>query len=238
MGNGNTKEKKSKTEVKKIDIQDYKDYQKCNLLWLDKNVNNNENKYYKDFIIKIKQIKFDAFTEINDCINKLIEIKFEKTFVLISGSLANDFFIEIEKNINKFKVLPSIMIFTSPRKTNIVKGNMLNLNLQLFDINLIFYTFDPIKNQLKIKNVYSPKNIETKQLENDENFSFEYINKKEDLILPLYYPDLIDYPSKNEIMEFNEFLLDKYSTIQNLKELIEQLFLNITIPSEILLNIG
>ena len=213
----------------------YQDYQNCNLLWLDKKVNNDENKYYQQYIKKIRQIKFYTFTEINDCIKKLKKIKFEKTFVLISGSLANDFFIEIEKNINEFKVLPVIMIFTSFKRSYIIKENIFNLNFRLFDRSLIFTEFDSIENQLKIKNEYSPNNIGTITFENDESFSFEYINNKEDLILPLYYPDYIDYPSKNEIIEFNKFLLDRYSYTPKLKEIIEQLFLNITIPDEILL---
>ena len=226
MGNKDNKDENN--------INDYQDYQNCNLLWLDKNVNNCENIYYQDLIKKITKIKFSPFIEINDCINKLKKIEFEKTFVLVSGSLSNDFFIELEKNINIIKVLPVIMIFTRLRNVKSIKNNKINNNFKLFDIDLVFYTFDQIKNQLKIKNVYSPNNIETTKFENDETFSFESITKKEDLILPLYYPDFIDYPSKNEIIEFNKFLLDRYSKTSKLKEIIEQLFLNIKIPCEIL----
>ena len=237
MGNKDNKEenKKYKSEVITYNfsnIQNYDDYQNCNLLWLDKEVNNDENKQYQDLVKKIKQIKLDVFTEIKDCIEKLKEIKFDKTFVLISGSLANNFLKEIEKNINEFYVLPVIMIFTSFRKTDIIKENIFNLNSQLFDINLIFTQFDDIKKQLKNKDLYSPQNIEKKEIKSEENFFFEYINKPENLIFPIYYRDYIAYPTKNEITEFNKFLLDNYYQLQSL---IGQLLVKKEIPCEILL---
>ena len=225
---GNEEKKKCKTEVainNAMDIPDSKDYLNCHLLWLDKKVNNSENIDYKQYIEKIEQIKFSSFTEISDCIDKLTKIEFEKTFVLVSGSLAKDFFIEIEKNINKLKVIPVIMIFTSLRRTYYIKELIINLNYNLFDINLLFTDFDSIKKQLKIKDKNSPienekkedekkadeKQVdEKKKIRSEQLFFFEYIEDSKNLILPLYYRDYIDYPNKNEINEFNNFLKEIY----------------------------
>jgi hypothetical protein len=73
-------------------------------------VNNSENTEYQNLIKKISKIKFYAFTKINDCIQKLITIKYEKTFVLVSGSLSNKFFGEVEKIENRLEVIPTIII--------------------------------------------------------------------------------------------------------------------------------
>ena len=44
----------------------------------------------------------------------------------------------------------------------------------------------------------------------------------------------MEIPNKNEIIEFNHFLLDKYSLQITMKNLIEQLLLNVKIPPQIL----
>ena len=127
------------------------------------------------------------------------------------------------------------MIFTSYRKTNIIKQNIINLNYKLLDINLIFTDFESIKKNLKYKTEYIPNHITKLNFENDDSFCFEYITESNGLILPLYYRDYIDYPTKNIILNFNKFMLDKYSGVDELKVLIEQLILNIDIPCEILI---
>ena len=127
-------------------IYDYelKEFKNSNLLWLDFNINNYENKEYQNLIKKISQIKFYAFTNINDCVQKLITIKYEKTFVLVSGSLSSKFFAEIEKIENRLEVIPTIMIFTS-NSFYVIKQNILFHKCNLFNVNLIFESFIPIK---------------------------------------------------------------------------------------------
>ena len=221
-------------------MQIYEEYQKVNILWVDKNVNEGENMEYQNKIQKIKQIKLFPFTNINDCITELKKIKFEKTFIIISGSLSLDFFKEMKKqeNINKIKVIPEIIIFTSYKRFEQIKINSYNENFILFDNNLIYCDFDPVKKQLQKKQIYKPN--KTNQKENsttngEVSFTFEYIKDPSELRLPLYYKDFIDYPNKNEITDFNHFLLDNFSSnCPEMKKLITQLLLNINIPCEIL----
>ena len=132
-------------------LQDYEKYQKANILWVDKNVNKGENMDYQNELKEINQIKLFPFTNINDCITKLKEIEFEKTFIIISGSLSLNFFKEMKKkeNINKIKVIPEIIIFTSYNRFEQIKINSYNENFILFDNNLIYCDFGPVKQQLK-----------------------------------------------------------------------------------------
>ena len=130
---------------------DYEKYQEVNILWIDENVNKGENMDYQNELKELNQIKLFPFTNINDCITKLKEIKFEKTFIIISGSLSLDFFKEIKKkeNINKIKVIPEIIIFTSYNRFEQIKINSYNETFILFDNNLIYCDFGPVKQQLK-----------------------------------------------------------------------------------------
>jgi hypothetical protein len=167
------------TSGHKESYNDDDDYQECNLLWLDPKINNDENREYQRIIKRIRKITFYPFDDIKLCIDKLKQIKFEKTFVLVSGSLSDDFFIEIEKNINTINVLPVIMIFTSYRKANIIKQNILNLNYKLFDINLIFSNFESVIQNLKYKKVYEPHHSEITILKMMKSFVLNiYKNQK------------------------------------------------------------
>ena len=50
---------------------------------------------------------------------------------------------------------------------------------------------------------FSKKNLETKDL------NFEYVKQKEQLILPIYFPNFIYIPSEKEIKNFNLYILNK-----------------------------
>ena len=218
-------------------INDYElaKFKNSTLLWLDSNVNNSENTQYQNLIKKVSKIKFYAFTKINDCIQKLITIKYEKTFILVSGSLSNKFFDEIEKIENRLEVIPDIIIFTS-NSFNAIKQNILfHDKCNLFNPNSIFESFIPIKEALKGQS-YIPNKIRTIEYCNMQNsFSFECISSSNQLILPLYFLDFLNIPNRREIFDFNYFLLDKYNNIPKMNELIDQLLLYIPIPNEILI---
>ena len=70
-----------------------KDKGNFNLLWLDSNVNNSENSLYQKIIKKNPHIKLLTFIDTIACINQIKEINFEKTVIIISGSLSREFFI-------------------------------------------------------------------------------------------------------------------------------------------------
>ena len=108
--------------------EDHEIYQEVNILWLDKYVNEGENIGYQNDLKNLEQIKLFPFTNINDCIIKLKEIEFEKTFIIISGSLSLDFFKKMKENINEIKVIPEIIIFTSKSRSLQIKINSYNEN--------------------------------------------------------------------------------------------------------------
>ena len=235
--NENTKSEEENIEESSTPIQNKKE-NKENIIWLDRNVNNPENMFYQKLIIE--KIRFTlssilTFTDVKDCISMLKTIKFEKTYLIISGSASKDFFVEFENVIGEMKVNPIIIIFTSTSKLKLIKQNILSLNkFSLFDINLVFDTFDKVIDKFESQNEYSPNFIEPLPYEPDENcFSFEYIGESKDLIFPLCFMEFMDNPKKNEIIEFNHFLLNKYSSNNEMKALIEQLLVDVKIPVQI-----
>ena len=209
-----------------------------NLIWLDSNVDNNKNLSYQEEIKNKFNVSFYGKTE--DCISKLKSIDFEKTFILVSDSLSKELFRGLKKVINEIKTCPEIIVFINDNHLEAAKKIILILEkYPLFDIKLVFDEFIKVKNKLLLKNDYKPnykdyKDINTLDYENC--FTFDYVKESKDLIFPLEYTKSIDDANNLEILEFNEFLLDKYSkdSPAEFKKLIEQLLIDIKIPIEIL----
>ena len=112
-----------------------------NLIWLDPNVNNPENLYYQREIKEINKFHLFLFTntkECIECISKLKTIHFQKTYILVSGSLSKEFFIEFEKIINEILICPKVIIFTSKSKLNLIKKNI--LGLEKFPFLMLIYS--------------------------------------------------------------------------------------------------
>ena len=210
-----------------------------NLFWIDPNVENHENYGYQRQIRNINAFRLEKFTNIDVCIEKLKKIEFKKTFIIVSGSFSKEFFTKMEGIVNELKVIPKIIIFTSSRRYKEIKGNILNLDaFDLFDINLVFDYFDPVLDELKCRNIYNfNQNCFLNNMKNNKNnnFSFEYIEESKQLILPLYLTDFFGIPNQNEIKDFNKFVLKNFSNNNEIKELIEQLFLKSKVPLQILI---
>ena len=211
-------------------------YEKGTIIWIDPAVYNAENSGYKRTLDSTKCFDIYRFKNVDESIEKLKDIKFQKTFIIVSGSYSIEFFTKIEAIVNDLSVMPKIIIFTSSKRYIEIKQKILNLDkYDLFDINLVFEFFDPVLNELKIKeNNENYINYNQAQInkENENIFMFEYIKESNQLIFPLYLTEYFNIPNKNEIKDFNIFLLKNYSGIKNL---IEQLLLKTKIPIQVLI---
>ena len=240
MGNKNeTNEGETKTgeSINSIySIEDVENYQEANFLWLDANINIGENLMYQDTTKKVNNIKFFPFTETKNCIEKIKEIRYQKTFILVSGSLLNEFYQEFIEIINQIEILPEIIVFTRRTSIPFIKEKIIEKNNPLFDVDSIYYNFKKVQNRLKKENLYIPEPRNTMTYQRDETFTFEYIKESRDLILPLYFTDFIEYPTKSDIATFNKFILDICSENKEMTNLMQQLIIsNISIPCQILI---
>jgi surface protein len=205
------------------------------ILWIMPTADNEENSEYQQILKKIN-FKVFKFTNIDECIEKLKKIKFEKTFVIVSGSYSKEFFIKLEGVVNELKVIPKNIIFTSNKRYIEIKQNIINFDkYDLFDINLVFDVFNPILEELKIKREYiiGKNNLSTTEKQKN-NFIFDYIKESNELIFLLYFMDSVEAPNQNEIKDFNKFLLKEFGNNKEMENLIEQLLLKAKIPIQIL----
>ena len=92
-----------------------------NIIWVDSNVDNEENSKYQKELESIWYIKLKCFKNIKDSINYIKQIKFVETKIIISGRLYIEFIDTFIKNINNINVIPKIIIFTK-NKDNIINN--------------------------------------------------------------------------------------------------------------------
>ena len=212
--------------------------EKIILVWIDKKVNNNENKGYQNQLLSINKVDLKCFENVSKAINFLKQIEFKRTIIITSGNIYPEFYKKFKDNINNLKIAPRIIIFTF-NKENFINSNI-NNNLP---INDLFYNsggvvdkFSNLKEYILSKKIFNRNNNENNNENNDlgkDLFFFEYIKEKEQLILPLYISEFVKIPTNNEIQKFNEYLLNKYNE-PSINNLISQLIEISNIPISII----
>ena len=200
-----------------------------NLIWIDLNVNNDENKKYIEKIRNLKQFKIFTFQNIDDAFEKIKKIEFVNTFIIIQGNLYKEFINSFQSYENEMMIIPKIIIYFKG-----LKEEFENLN---HDINTIytnqFYNiigmknnFDEIIDYLKqsIKNNNIPKEI----------FEIENIDDIKKLFLPIYFKTLINLDNYYDFDKFISFLEKKYYNNDKLLNLVDQINSFKNIPKKLL----
>ena len=181
-----------------------------NVMWIDKNVDNEENKGYRKYLESIWYLKLKCFKNINEAIEYLKEIQFVETKIIISGRLYIEFINIFIENFKEINVIPKIIIFTNNKKL-FIKNNEKYLEF----INHSFYNYGGIKTTFEeIKNFLINPNFENKsnkRQEEDIHMIFEYIDSKDKLALPLFYKILIKSSSNDKIEDYTKKIYEKYS---------------------------
>lgn len=211
--------------------------EKIQILWIDNSIKNKEeNKGYAKTLEKNEIIKNVKCVEnVKEGIQFLKLLEFKKTLVICSGRLYPDFIKEFKKNINNFMICPKIIIFTGDK----INYENRNINNEELEINHPFYNsggvvdrfnavLDFLKRNDKINGNYS--SLDENNKTNDVEYNFEYITKKNQLILPINF--LHYCKQMQEIKEFNERILAKIKN-NEIIYLFEQLLDVEQIPHEI-----
>ena len=221
---------------------------KTNVVWIDPNVNNIQNKEFAEKIEKLSYIKLKLFTKVDEAINYLKSVKFEETIVIVSGRPYSKFVSSFKKNITKINVIPKILVFTSNDYT------FKKFNKDYENEDNAFYNFGGIKTQFldlfgfikkgainwdkiesDINNTPNPEGKIISNKYNEPQLMFEDINCKEKLILPLCFKSLIENISEKTIKQYINYLYDTYSKENNeLKNILNILKTIPKIPIEIL----
>ena len=84
----------------------------ANIIWIDPNVDNEENNGYLKELQNYKYFKISSFKNIDEAINKIKEIEFEETNIILSGRLYIQFIEKFKENLKDIYIIPKIIIFT------------------------------------------------------------------------------------------------------------------------------
>ena len=170
-------------------------------IWIDSNINNLENSgYAKKLAIKYPNISL--FTNVADGIKYFKKIKFYITYIIISGSLFNEFISKLKTVINEISSVPKIIIFTSEiTKAKIEKTELINNSF--YNIGGIVVKFEDVLSFLN-KNFYNKnlnfiRPLRREIIQAGGEFSFEILDNKKDLLGLIYLNDFYEKPEKKNV---------------------------------------
>jgi len=214
-----------------------------NIFWIDENVYIEENtNYYTNLYNAIrnksygKEFNFKRFTSISDFFQYIPNIKFQETIIIISGHLYYNFISNFIQNIKSIFILPKIIIFTRDEKkllqnpfSNIIHNKFYGLG----GVKTLYKDIEEfVLNQIKYDNISNEteEDIKSTVSKYENIYIFDYVEYKEQLLLPLFYKTLIDSTNEYNNVKFLSFL-EKYN---KLKCLLKQIPHNEDLPKELL----
>ena len=109
------------------------------LIWIDPNIDNNENTGYSKELRSMKSLKvIKLFKKIDESIDYMKKIEFDETKIIVSGRLYTELVEKFKKNIKEMYITPKIIVFTGS------KENFIELNKNYENKDNKFYTFGGI----------------------------------------------------------------------------------------------
>jgi len=200
------------------------------IIWIDPNIDNKENKYYFKQLKRIENKRISKSINILGALKYIKKLtKFPETNIIISDSLYNEFIENLKEILNDIFIIPIIIIYTSNKEIflknnkNCVKNSFYTYIISTSFNEIIDFLSRPILRPINKKNV------------NEENKStFEYIDSKEKLVLPLLYQYLIEMTSADNIQKYTEYLFNKYQSNLEINKLLNSIRNISNIPLELL----
>ena len=176
------------------------------LIWIILDI---EKKEYDEYIrqlellYRIEEVK--KYSNVIEAINYIMTVKFEETIIIVEGGLYDDLIKTIKEKIKDIYIAPKIIVITKNIQT--FKYN----HKEYENDNYIFYSFggvvdnfDGIKNFLQEFRTIKPEPNGEVQL------TFEYIDCKEKLMLPLFFKSLIENISNNNLEQFTNSIYRRF----------------------------
>ena len=203
------------------------------VIWIDSNIYNEENTRYiyeleKFYSIKVTPFKtvYKAIEELKNKNNKFIETK-----IIVSGKLYTEFVNMFKDEMKNIFVAPKIIVFTKDKeKFKESQKDYENIDNIFYShcgaVNSFFEIINFLKNGLTSNKINIPDYA---------RFTFEHIDSKEKLVLPLFFKTLIEKCSNEDMKIYTETLYNNYHTkSDNIKNLLGPIKSMPNIPVEIL----
>jgi hypothetical protein len=109
------------------------------VIWIDRKIDNNENKNYINRLNKISQLK--GFNSIEQGLNEILNIKFKKVILILSHKMFIDFIPKFEIEKTKICCCLNIIVFTQANKKSLVTEICNKIKIFHLDIYLIKQIF-------------------------------------------------------------------------------------------------
>ena len=207
------------------------------IIWIDKNVNNEDNKIYQKTFESYKNIIFKCYEEVSKGIECIKKIKFQKTIIITSGRLYPEFYHSFKTCEHELYIIPNIIIFTGDAKIFYAQiDKTLPINDSFYNIGKVEDTIEEvekfIKKSLNNYNCEFQKN-EEERFQNEE-LVFQTISDKNELILPIYYSKYLTSTTQEQIYDFNNRILKDNENEEIIQFLFSQLVQAKNIPNDIL----
>ena len=203
------------------------------VFWIDANIDNEENTRYiyeleKFYSIKVTpfNIVYKAIQELKNKDNKFIELK-----IIVSGILYNEFIKMFKDEIINIFVAPKIIVFTK----NVEKFKEINKEYGSID-NIFYSSYGVVNSFFEIINFLKEGLTSNKiNIPDCARLTFEHIDEKEKLLLPLFFKTLIEKCSNEDMKNYTSDLYTEYSVnSDNVKNLLGSIMNMSNIPVEIL----
>ena len=213
-----------------------------NIIWIDKNINNKENTKYLIYLNK-RKFKIDTYDDIFSGLNEILfneDKYFKDIYIILNGSLYQDFILQFKKFLIDIFVVPKIIILTNNKELFLEKNSNIKdiIENKFYNLGGIQTLFKDVDEGFLSKKLWKRNyKIENRSLSSDikgEQYTFEYINNKLELYLPIFYKALIKLNEKDNFDELTHYLYDTYKENNNIKELLESIDGIPEIPIEIL----
>ena len=215
-------------EIKRIKIRNTE--KKGFVIWIDPELDDEENRKYAEALRSLNPLFFNIrlLKNIDDAIQRMKYIEFQETKIIVSGKLYPEFVKKFNENIIDMCFAPKIIIFTR-NKQKFIENNKDYFNNTFYNFGGVVDTFQEVIKFLKNES-------ESKKLNytDDIQLTFEYIDKKEKLLLPLFFKTLIDNISNNNMERYTSSLYDEYSKNEKVNNLLGSIKNMSEIPIEIL----
>lgn len=207
------------------------------ILWIDTDINKNE---FKDkfSILEVNKIKDIKQCEtVEKAMEELKTIFFSPTIIICSLQLFDKFQASFKEQINEFKICPKIILFSNSDLSN-SNNNITDLLMHQFynsegflnDFNILLNIIKEYKNKFRF--FYQQKT--QKNINDNKEYTIEYINNKNQLILPMSLPKYLKPIEGEKVKAFNLNMCTRFKK-SGVYSLFEQLQSCNNIPNEIVL---
>ena len=212
------------------------------VFWIDKNVKNEENTKYIAYLKK-NNFAISTYEDLEKGLNEILNNKknnFKDINIILTGSFYKDFVLTFKKQLKDICIVPKIVIFTKDKESFLEKNSNIKdiIENKFYNLGGIQTLFKGVYDDFLIKKLWKKNyNIEDKSLNSTtegDQYTFEQINNKLELYLPVFYKALIKINGKDIFDELTHYLYEKYKENEFVKKLLEPIDGIPNVPIQIL----